>query len=131
MLDPAAYAASGTEHAHQVALFMWASQNARHWPALRMLAAIPNGGKRDAITAARLKAEGVKAGFPDIILPVARHNCHGLFIELKRPKAEGLTKGRKSANQGEWIEALRSEGYGACVCFGWLEAKIVLEEYLK
>jgi hypothetical protein len=133
MLDPEAYAAKGTEHANQVALFMWASMpdQQRDFPQLRRMFAIPNGGVRDKITAARLKAEGVKSGVPDICLPVARHGCHGLFIELKRPKATGLTKGVKSANQGEWIEALRAEGFGACVCYGWQEAVAVLKEYLK
>ena len=38
-------------------------------PACRWLHAIPNGGNRSAVTGARLKAEGVKRGIPDLFLP--------------------------------------------------------------
>jgi hypothetical protein len=93
--------------------------------------AIPNGGIRDKITAARLKAEGVRKGVLDVMLPVARHGMHGLFIELKRPKSEGLTKGQTSDSQDDEIAELRAEGYGACVCYGWQEAVAVLKEYLS
>ena len=41
------------------------------------------GGKRDAKTATILKRQGVKAGVPDLHLPVARGGYHGLYIELK------------------------------------------------
>ena len=73
-----------TEHEEQVALFQWAAANEAQYPSLAMLAAIPNGGYRPMTTAAMLKAEGVKAGYPDILLDVARGPYHGLRIELKR-----------------------------------------------
>ncbi len=92
--------------------------------------AIPNGGLRHKATATRLKAEGAKSGVPDIFLPVARNNCHGLFIELKRPKSEGKNKGIVSQKQNEWIDKLREQGYGACSCEGWIAARDVLVQYL-
>jgi len=55
---------------------------------------VPNGGRRDARTGARLKREGVKAGVPDFMI-VARGSVCG-FIELK------TEKGRLSEAQREW-----------------------------
>jgi hypothetical protein len=70
------------------------------YPALRMLHAIPNGGHRHKATAARLKAAGVKAGVPDICLPVARGDWHGLYIELK------VGKNKLTEAQRRWKDDL-------------------------
>ena len=59
------------------------------------------------------------------MLPVARQGYHGLFIELK------FGKGRTSAAQREWLDALAFEGYRVEVCYGFYEAKGVIEEYLR
>ena len=132
-LDPANYAKAGTEHAHQVALFMWAASPdvSARFPELKLMFAIPNGGERNKIVASRLKAEGVKSGVPDVFLPVQRHGIAGLFIEMKRPKSEGMAKGRASDTQSEWATKLRAEGYGACVCEGWDKARDVIILYLS
>lgn len=133
MLTPEAYAKAGTEHAHQVALFIWASQpeTVARFPLLRLMHAIPNGGDRAPAVAARMKAEGVKAGVSDIFLPVARHGVHGLYVELKRPKSEGKPAGIPSAAQLQWIDDVKAQGYGACVCIGWQAARDVLIQYLS
>ena len=112
------------EHAEQVALMRWVALQARRWPAIDLLFAIPNGGRRDPVTGARLKAEGVKAGVPDLCLPWPAVGWHGLFIELKAPG------GRPTAAQMRWIERLRTAGYRAEVCYGWEEAAEVISEYL-
>jgi hypothetical protein len=49
----------------------------------RTIHAIPNGGKRDVATAARLKRQGVLAGVLDIFVPAA-----SLYIEVKAPKGK-------------------------------------------
>ena len=72
-----------SEHDEQAALFEWATWHTSQCPELGLLFAIPNGGHRHPVVAARLKAEGVRAGVPDICLPVARKGYHGLFVELK------------------------------------------------
>jgi len=140
MITPEQLAAAGSEHAHQKALFCWAaSLDIRlAYPQLALMFAIPNGGARDKITASKLKAEGVKAGVPDIFLPVPMHrytdsrlNAAGLFIELKRPKAIGITKGSTQENQDDWIDKLREQGYKVVVAYGWLEAKSAILEYLS
>lgn len=115
-----------SEAQEQRALFQWAGLAEQQYPELKLLHHIPNGGKRDVKTAANLKKEGVKAGVPDICLLVARGQYHGLYIELKQPK-----KGKLQKNQKEWLHALEKQGYSAKVCYGWLEAREVIEIYLS
>lgn len=88
-----------SESAEQRALFSWAAMQAKARPELAMLLAIPNGGHRSKATAGRLKAEGVRAGVPDVALPVARAPHGGLWIELKRPKTPGSPRGRPSVER--------------------------------
>ena len=115
-----------TEHQEQCALFEWAAWRESRWPELRLLHAIPNGGKRDIRTAAMLKAEGVKPGVPDIFLPVPRGGKHGLYIELKRRKG-----GTVSEAQQAWIRALCGQGYACTVCHGWDAARDEIMGYLR
>ena len=115
-----------TEHQEQVALFEWAAFQQGFWPELRLMYAIPNGGKRDIRTAAMLKAEGVKPGVPDIFLPVARGELHGLYIELKRRKGGSISKAQEA-----WIRALTSQGYMCAVCHGWDQARQTIMDYLN
>ena len=64
------------ESGHQEALFEWAAYHMDCMPELEYMHHIPNGGKRDKRTAVALKRQGVKAGVPDICLPVARNGYH-------------------------------------------------------
>lgn len=114
-----------TEHQEQVALFEWAAWMARKHPDLLLMHAIPNGGKRDIRTAARLKAEGVKPGVPDIFLPVPKDGKHGLYIELKRSRG-----GTVSKEQEAWIRALSAQEYVCAVCHGHREAIRVITDYM-
>lgn len=114
-----------TEHAEQRALMQWAEIEAGRHPELALLFAIPNGGHRIPAVAVRLKAEGVKAGVPDLFLPVARQECHGLWIEMK------AKDGRVSPKQGEWMERLEEQGYRVAVAFSAEEAMQILKDYLK
>lgn len=87
--------------------------------------AIPNGGKRSKTEAARMVAQGVRPGVPDLMIPRAAGKYHGLFIEMKREK--GSTT---SADQIDWIETLNAEGYYARVCKGFDEARETIELYM-
>ena len=113
-----------SEHAEQVRLMTWARQWEDEYPGLDLLFAIPNGGKRHVAVARKLKAEGVKAGVPDLFLPVPRHGYHGLFIELK------YGKNRPTPHQWRWLEQLAHQGYKTVVCWGFMDAKAVLIDYL-
>ena len=112
------------EAREQQALFAWSALSVGKYPELALLYHIPNGGSRNKIEAANLKRQGVKAGVPDICLPVARGGYHGLYIELKAGRNKATEK------QREWLTALEREGYQAVVCYGWEEAKKAIEEYL-
>jgi hypothetical protein len=114
-----------TEHQEQRQLFIWASLNRHRYPQLANMFAVPNGGFRHKITAAKLKAEGVKSGIPDIMLAWPNNRFHGLFIEMKR-----LVGGRISDEQKNWSERLLVAGYAVQTCKGFEEAKNTLEKYL-
>lgn len=126
-ITPDQLAKSGSEHGHQRAVMQWAAQNMQHWPALRWLFAIPNGGGRSAAQAAMLKAEGVKRGVSDLMLPVPRGGYHGLFIEMK--KGIGVPSD-VSKEQREFLAFVHENGYRAEVAFGWQRAVEILEHYL-
>jgi hypothetical protein len=131
-MKPEQIAKAGTEHAHQAALFCWAAQNREQYPQLEWMFAVPNGGERQVAVAARLKAEGVRAGVADIFLPTARHGHHGLFIEMKKPadKDKKVAAGRQSDKQVEFENHVTAQGFLYTVCFTWEEARDVIMEYL-
>ncbi len=114
-----------SESEEQQALFEWARMNENAIPELRLIFAIPNGGKRPFTTAARLKKEGVKPGIPDICLPVSRACFYGLYIEMKVGK-NMLTKEQKW-----WRNELTAQQYYVAVCCGWEEAKNMILRYLQ
>jgi hypothetical protein len=123
---------SPSEHVEQRQLVRWATVFAKKYPALDLLFAIPNGGNRNVITGKLLKAEGVKAGVPDLCLPVPSGDHHGLFIELKResarPKRAG--KGGVSTAQRWWLDSLSKQGFRTEVCYGAKHAIEIIEHYL-
>ena len=114
-----------TEAEEQAALFQWAKLVEGSKPQLRLLYAIPNGGSRHKLEAANLKRQGLKAGVPDICLAYPCGVYHGLYIELK------VGKNKPSDLQKEWLTNLRAAGYMTAVCYGFQEAKDMIEKYLK
>lgn len=74
------------------------------------LFAVPNGGKRDAVTGAILKAEGAVAGVADIIFLMPKGKYHGLCIEMK------TEKGRQQDAQKAFEKAVTETGYLYTVC---------------
>lgn len=113
-----------SEHDEQCALFEWAARMEGRAPELALLFAIPNGGHRHPAVAARMRAEGVRAGVLDTCLPVARRDYHGAWIELK------FGKNKLTAEQEAWARRLGSEGYYVTVCWSWVEAARTLLWYL-
>lgn len=116
------------EHQQQAALFRWAAYQVKARPELALMFAIPNGGLRSKATAGKLKAEGVKAGVPDIFLPVPSTSrgvaYSGLWIEMKAGRNIPTVK------QNEWRVKLSQQGYRTVVCWSWESARDVIEEYL-
>lgn len=115
----------GTEAEEQMCIFRWAAYMQQQKPELSLMYHVPNGGKRDIGTAKKLKFEGVKAGVPDIVLPVSRGGYHGLYIELK------VGKNKPSNEQKEWLRRLKQEGYYTEWCIGSKQAIEVIEKYLE
>ena len=86
---------------------------------------IPNGGKRNRKEAANLKRQGVRAGVPDLCIPVAKGSYHGLYIEFKSPEE------KPSKDQKELLQGLQEAGYFACV-IDRLDAAIkITQSYLN
>ena len=109
------------EHETQVAFFEWASW--QRFPGIELLHATPNGGLRSKATAGKLKAEGVKAGHPDVSWPVARGGFIGLAIEFKHGD------GNPTKEQRERIDRLQREGWCVAVCWTWEAAARLLTGY--
>lgn len=84
---------------------------------------IPNEGKRSLSYAARMKRMGLRSGFPDLFVPLARGKYHGLFIEMK------YGKNKTTKEQKEWLELLSAEGYACAVCYNAAEAIKTIESY--
>lgn len=112
-----------TEHEEQKALVKWFDLQ---YPKLRgRLVAVPNGGERNVVVAAKLKAEGVRKGFPDLQLLVKRGDFGGLFIEMKRTKGSTL-----KPEQAEWLDWLNEQGHMAVICKGAEAARQTIKGYL-
>jgi hypothetical protein len=115
-----------TEAEEQRELFKWAKRQSGRHPELQYMYHVPNGGRRRTREAALLRAEGVKSGVPDIVLPAPKRPYHGLYIEMKRQKS-----GTVSEDQKKYLDFLNFAGYKAVVCHGWKEASDTIMNYLK
>ena len=107
------------EEQEQMADMRWAALMTDTHPELSLLHAIPNGARTSMSVAKRLKATGLRAGVPDLHLPVARGGYHGLWLELKRQLG-----GKVSDEQRWWHEQLAAQDQWVAVCPG---ARVVVE----
>ena len=90
------------------------------------LFAVPNGGRRDATTAAKLKAEGVVAGVADLILLKSNRDYGALLIEMK------TLKGRQRDSQKAWQNIVCADSeYKYVVCRSFDDFKREVDDYLK
>ncbi len=117
------------EHEEQTALFAWAKVEARHDPRLELLNASQNGlAASSKAMAYRAKLTGMKAGVPDIHLPVAVPPYHGLYVEMKRVGGNACDV---RPEQSWWLEQLTRQGYRAVVAYGWQDAAEAITAYLR
>ena len=114
-----------TEHQEQVAFFQWLEL--QHPTVYLMAAAVPNGSHKSQAAAGRFKAEGLKAGYPDILVDFPRGPYHGLRIEMKR-RRKSLSK--VSDEQMEWGLRLREQGFYWSLAYGCDEAIEITNTYL-
>lgn len=114
-----------TESQEQMSLFQWARMSTGLYPELKLLFHVPNEGKRTRYSGGKLLAEGLRPGVPDVCLPVPNRKYHGLFIEMK------VGRNKPTDNQQFWLSSLAEQGYCTDVAYGWLDAKTIIENYLK
>lgn len=108
---------SHSESAEQIGFVNWFEAQ---FPGVRIFH-IPNGGHRAISVAKKLKAEGVKAGVPDLFIPAWR-----IWIEMKRTKG-----GKVSKEQDEWADYLRGCGYVVIIAAGARDASLQLLQVLR
>ena len=116
------FRSEGTEQENVIS---WCFHHERLYPGLKWIHHCPNGGKRQRAEATRLKAQGVKAGVPDLHLPIAKGKYIGLYIEMK------YDKGTIQKSQKEWVAGMVAAGHYACFCYGYDNAVKVIEEYVN
>jgi hypothetical protein len=114
--------AAPSEHELQVVCVKWF----RYTYPNEIIMAIPNGGYRTPKTAAIMKAEGQLAGVPDLFIPTANKQYHGLWIEMKNGKA-----GRLSEYQKQMHQILRNHGYEVDTCRDSVQFRDIVSKYLK
>ena len=95
------------------------------YPELKLLHHIPNERFCTPQQGRLLKLMGVRAGVPDLCLPVPRGKYHGLYLEMK------TETGRATEDQKWWGEQLLAQGYLWQVCRGWQSAVQLLQWYLE
>jgi hypothetical protein len=110
---------AATEHAEQVVVIQWCDMKGID------IFAIPNGSNKSKASAGKFKAEGLRAGIPDLFIPIARNGYHGLFVEMKR-----IGGPKPSKAQISWLAKLVASGYRAGVCYGADEAMGLISGYL-
>nr|DAV37229.1 MAG TPA: Nuclease [Caudoviricetes sp.] len=115
---------SDEEHRIQCSCVQWFSLQ---YPKLvYRLFSVPNGGRRDKITAAKLKNEGVLPGVADLILLKPNSQYGALLIEMK------TAKGRQSDSQKEWQSDLCSlDEYKYVVCLSLDDFMREIKDYLN
>lgn len=111
------------QHELQVSCVNWFSYEHQEYKGL--LFAVPNGGRRDAVTGGMLKADGVVAGVSDLILLVPRKGHHALCIEMK------TAVGRQSEAQKEWQWRVEAQGYRYDVVRSLQEFISTINNYLS
>lgn len=111
------------EHRLQCMCVRWF--NLQHASLRGTLFAVPNGGQRNALVAAKLKDEGVTAGVADLLLLIPNATHHGLCIEMK------TEKGRQSDKQKEWQALIEEKGYRYEVVRNFEEFTQLIEGYLQ
>lgn len=113
-----------SEDTEQINVMQWANWNTNHFPELKWLHHIPNGGSRNRLEAIKLKQMGVKAGVSDLCLPYPKGIYCGLYVEMK------FGSNRQQDTQKEFLSDMAAAGHFVATCYSAEEAIRVITEYL-
>lgn len=118
---PPGRASRNYEHELQVRCIQWFDNQFANG----VLFAIPNGGHRRKATAAMLKAEGVRAGVPDLFYALPNKHHSGLFIELK------VKPNKATDSQLAMMNTLTALGYCTELIYTFEEFKECIISYFN
>lgn len=94
------------------------------YPELQMVRSDQAGMRTHPNQAKKAKAGGLRRGFPDIDVPIARNGYTGMHIEMKSKRGQ-LTKDQKW-----WLAQLRDQDRKCVVCRSARQAWEELSKYL-
>jgi hypothetical protein len=121
-----------TEAQIQADFFRWIDMHSKRFPELLLCYAIPNGSHKSPAARGLHRRTGLKAGVPDVHLPVTSDGWHfgqkhrnGLWLEFK------AKRGQLSEAQKGWIERLELAGHCVLVVRSWTEAANAVIDYLQ
>ena len=131
---------SAPEFAEQQAVLQWWSSYCRTKGLdERLLVSIPNGSvlagdaRARAIQMARLKATGLRVGFPDLMLCLPMRLPHspamlfaGMFVEMKKKGGK-----KPTPEQLSYHALLRDRGYNVICLYGAEEAIRAIKAYVE
>lgn len=109
---------------------------AKRHPELESLHSTPNGGNRDAITGALLKAEGALSGVPDLVLPALGRGADGqvwgaFWIEFKAAKGQISPEQRlhqaRLRRQGQLVANVRDPEVALALCLDYLGGRLTTD----
>lgn len=113
-----------SEDTEQMVVIQWAQYNAIHFPELKWLHHVPNGGSRNKLEAVKLKQMGVKAGVSDLCLPYPKGIYCGLYIEMK------YGNNRRQETQKDFLADMAAAGHFVVTCYSAEDAMRVITQYL-
>lgn len=116
---------TGPEDEEQKKVIQWARLQENVHPELKLLFHPANGGKRNRIEAAKFKEMGVRAGVPDLVLPVKNQIHNALFLELK------VGMNNITEKQEEYMLAAAAQGSKCVVCWCADDAIACIKDYLE
>lgn len=115
-----------SESLMQQQVVRWFRDNCYEWQLdEELLMAFPLQGARSARNGARMKAEGMRRGTPDMLLAVPRGDCAGLWLELK------TATGYLNPHQKVMLKRLTLAGYATVVTRSVEETTHAIRAYLN
>ncbi len=116
-----------SEHEIQASFFDWLDLHKAKHPVLNYFFAIPNGANKSPTARMKFRREGLKAGVPDVHLPVPSMDGKyiGLWFEFKS------AGGKVSWDQEIWIKNLQEVGHRVEIARDWTDAADIVIDHCE